>query len=122
MPVSSHANGMPVTWQADPRRKVPRVVLGSPDAIFRHLERCEPKPLRARSAVNIPVEPGVVDKNLQATADQKDDEKEIDVVGETKPCWKPLWSHSFDENLRTRRQWGEPSSNQWQETDKDGRN
>ena len=69
---------MPVTWQADPRRKVPRVVLGGPDAIFRHLYRCEPKPLRAGSAVNIPVEPGVVDKNLQAAADEEDDEKEID--------------------------------------------
>ena len=57
--------------------------------------------------MNIPVEPGVVDKNLQATADQKDDEKEIDVVGETKPCWKPLRSHSFDETLTTRRQCGE---------------
>ena len=83
-----HADGVPVAGQADPGGEVAGVVFRCPDAIPRHLDRREPEPLRARRAMDIPVQPRVVHEDLQAAADKQDQEHEVDVVRDAQPARK----------------------------------
>ena len=85
VPVPGHADRVPVAGQADPGGEVAGVVLGRPDAVLRHLDRREPEPLGAGGAVDVPVQPGVVHEDLQAAADEQDQEQEVDVVGDAQP-------------------------------------
>ena len=88
--MSGHADGVPVAGQTDPGREVAGVVLGGPHPVLGNFNRREPQPLRPRGAMDVPVQPGVVHENLQAAADQQDDEQEVDVVGDTQPDRKAL--------------------------------
>ena len=85
VPVPGHADRVPVAGQADPGGEVAGVVLCRPDAVLGHLDRREPEPLRAGGAVDVPVQPGVVHEDLQAAADEQDQEQEVDVVGDAQP-------------------------------------
>ena len=88
--MAGHADGVPVAGQADPGGEVAGIVLGRPDAVLRHLDRREPEPLRAGRAVDVPVQPGVVHEDLQAAADEQDQEQEVDVVGDAEPGRKAV--------------------------------
>ena len=85
VPVAGHADGVPVAGQADPGGEVAGIILGGPEAVLRHLDRREPEPLRSGRAVDVPVQPGVIREDLQAAADEQDDEQEVDVVGDAQP-------------------------------------
>ena len=101
VPVPGHADGVPVAGQADPGREVAGVVLGRPDAVRRHFDRREPEPLRAGGAVDVPVQPGVVHEDLQAAADEQDDEQEVDVVGDAQPGRKAVGRGGLGSRLGT---------------------
>ena len=85
VPVPGHADGVPVAGQADPGREVAVVVVGRPDAVLRHVDRRQPQPLGAGRAVDVPVQPRVVHEDLQAAADEQDQEQEVDVMGDPEP-------------------------------------
>ncbi len=88
-----HADRVPVAGQADPRGEVPRIVLGSPDAVLRHLDWCEPEPLGAWGAVDVPVQPGVVREDLQAATDEEDQKQEVDVMRDAQPSREAVRLH-----------------------------
>ena len=90
VPVAGHADGVPVAGQADPGGEVAGIILGRPEAVLRHLDRREPEPLRPGRAVDVPVQPGVVREDLQAAADEQDDEEKVDVVGDAQPGRKAM--------------------------------
>ena len=90
VPVPGHADGVPVAGQADPRRNVTGVVFCRPDTVFGHLDRREPEPLGAGRAMDVPVQPGMVREDLQAAADEQDQEQKVDVMGDAQPSRKAV--------------------------------
>jgi hypothetical protein len=85
MPVPCHADGVAATGQTDPRGEMAGVVLGRPGPVRGHHHRRQPQPLRAGGAMDVPVEPGMVHEDLQAAADEQNQEQEVDVVGDAEP-------------------------------------
>ena len=100
MPMPGHPDGMPVAGQPNPWRKMTGVVFGRPDAVFGHLNRGEPEPFGAWRAMDVPVQPGMVREDLQATADQQDQEQKVDVVGDAQPRRKAVWLCGCFRDLR----------------------
>ena len=99
VPMPRHADGMPVAGQANPRREIAGVFFGRPDAVFGHLDRCEPEPLGAGRAMDVPVQPRMIRENLQAAANEQDQEQEVDVVGDAQPGRKAIMARWPCQNL-----------------------
>ena len=98
------ADRVPVAGQADPRGKVAGVVLGGPDAVRWHLNRRQAEPLRVRCAVDIPVEARVLNQDLQAAADQQEQEKEVHIVGDAEPGREAVRGVGLSVGLEVHRQ------------------
>ena len=90
MPVSGDADGVPVAGQADPGGEIAGVVLGRPDAVRGNLDRRQAEPLRVGGAVDVPVEPGMLHEDLQAAADEQDQEEEVHIMGDAEPGRKAV--------------------------------
>ena len=103
-----HADGVPVAGKTDPGREVTGIILGRPHPVLGHFNRRESKPLRPRRAVDVPVQPGMVHEDLQAAADQQDDEEEVDVVRDTQPARKALRKRRVESRLGHGRHGGQP--------------
>ncbi len=80
MPVPGHSDRVAVAGQADPRRKMPGVFLGRPDAIRRHLDRRQPQPLAAGRAMDVPIQPRVVHEDLESAAHEQGHNRSTDGV------------------------------------------
>ena len=98
---------MAATGQSDPWREIAGIVLGRPDAIRgrfdrRRLDRGEANTLRAGRAADVPVQAGMIQKNLQAAANEQDDEKKVNVMSNAYPKRKALLVRSIEQARRTR--------------------
>ena len=73
----SHTDRVAITGQSDPGREVAGVFLGRPHSVRRYDDRREAEPFRAGSAVDIPIKPGMIRKDLQTASDEQDQEKKL---------------------------------------------
>src|SRR5579872_164282 len=91
---------MAVTGSRNQRREISCVVLGRPDPIFGDTQRRETDPFRARRAMIVPVEAGMVHQNRQTAAHQHEDEKDIEEVTPPYPERKSVGSGGASGNRR----------------------
>ena len=71
--MASHPDSVAFAGKTNPGRQVTSIVLRRPNSICGYFNGCEPKPLRARCAVDIPVQSGMVHQDLKSASDQQDD-------------------------------------------------
>ena len=90
VPVPGQSQRMAATRQTDPRRKIPGIFLGGIQAVHRHLHRRETDPLGAWGAVDVPIKSRVIHEDLNAAADEQDQEQEVHIVSESNPSRKTI--------------------------------
>ena len=77
---------MPVARCGDHRRDVASIVLCGPESIGRDLNRRQPDPLAAGSAIVVEVEAGMIDQDRQTTSDQHRRKKKVEEVAVVVLC------------------------------------
>ena len=88
MPVPRHADRVAEARQSQPGRQVALIIIRRIQTVRRNLGRREANPLRARSAVDIAVEPGMVPENGKSTADNQQHQQKVSEVGQAQPGGK----------------------------------
>ena len=84
MPPTGEPDGVPNARDAEPTRQGHRIVLGGPNPVLRD-RVLEAEPLRAGSAVPMPIEPRMIGQDLDSGADDEHHEEHIQEVLQLQP-------------------------------------